>query len=181
MMRQLILLLSFVVMPTLAAAQETVDSTLVTENRQGYSFAFFSRQTVLEAMDDYRQAQKSLDVLQNTYDKEMARAEEVLNKQFAEYVEGQHSFPENILLKRQKELQQLMQQSLSFKEEAKQLLIKAEQDLVGPVRQRLADMVRILGEERGYDFIIDTDAETHPFINTRKGVDVTRLLIQRLN
>lgn len=149
----------------LAVAQ---DGSTVTK-----SFGYLSYDAVLKAMPAYKEAQKNLDDLKANYAKELERSETEFSKQFAEYVDGQKSFPENILLKRQKELQQLMEQSLKFKQEAQQLLEKAEAELMQPVHQRLNEALSKIGAQKGYDYIINTDNNNLPYINTNKGEDIT--------
>jgi outer membrane protein len=161
------LLLSFVLLSaaiSFIAAQETAPTK---------KFGYLSYDAVLKAMPAYAEAQKSFNDLKASYAKELERAESEFSKQFAEYVDGQKTFPENILLKRQKELQQLMEQSLSFKQEAQQLLDKAEKELMQPVNQKLKEALYKIGTERGYDYIINTDNNSYPFVNTQTGEDIT--------
>jgi uncharacterized protein YqeY len=116
-------LLSFILLSAtfiFVAAQESTPTK---------KFGYLSYDAVLKAMPSYAEAQKSFNDLKASYAKELERSESEFSKQFAEYVDGQKTFPENILLKRQKELQQLMEQSLTFKQEAQQLLDKAEKEL----------------------------------------------------
>ena len=124
-------------------------------------------------MPSYAEAQKSFNDLKASYAKELERSESEFSKQFAEYVDGQKTFPENILLKRQKELQQLMEQSLTFKQEAQQLLDKAEKELMQPVHQKLKEALYKIGSERGYDYILNTDNNSYPFVNNQTGEDIT--------
>ena len=111
----------------------------------------------------------------------MERSETEFSKQFAEYVDGQKSFPENILLKRQKELQQLMEQSLKFKQEAQQLLEKAEAELMQPVHQRLKEALYKIGMQKGFDYILNTDNNGYPFINIEKGEDITAEVVSEVS
>ena len=171
------LLLSFVVLATtftLAIAQE--DSVVVKK-----TFGYLSYDAVLKSIPSYAEAQKSYNDLKASYTKELERSETEFSKQFAEYVDGQKSFPENILLKRQKELQQLMEQSLKFKQEAQQLLDQAEAELMQPVHQRLKEALYKIGMQKGYDYIIKTDNNGYPFINTEKGEDITAEVVSEVS
>ena len=141
------------------------------------TFGYLSYNSVLKNMPQYKEAQNKLQNLRNEYDKEMVRAEDNFSKQFAEYIDGQKSFSENILLKRQKELQTLMEQSLQFKEEAKKLLAKAEAETMAPVYDKLNEAIKKVGENKKLDYIINTDNNNCPFINKSKGEDVTQFVI----
>jgi outer membrane protein len=143
-------------------------------------FGYLSYDSVMHVMPEYANAITSYENLKTTYDNEMKRSEQDFNKQFKEYVDGQKSFPENIMLKRQKELQQLMDQTLQFKNEAEQLLTQAKAELLAPVYERLQQVIDAIGVERGYDFIINTDHNACPFINKSKGEDINGVAISRL-
>ncbi|MBQ9642040.1 MAG: OmpH family outer membrane protein [Bacteroidaceae bacterium] len=170
----------------MVSAQEAVlsDSALNSVERviiQPQRFGYLSYTEVLRAMPEYETAIKSLDELKQTYDQELLRAEQDFSRKFYEFVDGQQDFPENIMLKRQKELQQLMNESISFKEEAKKLLTQSEQELMAPLHDRLKDVLRKVGLERNYSFILNTDNNSYPFINTTgEGEDCTDIVKENL-
>ena len=164
-------LLSFILLSAtfiFVAAQESTPTK---------KFGYLSYDAVLKAMPSYAEAQKSFNDLKASYAKELERSESEFSKQFAEYVDGQKTFPENILLKRQKELQQLMEQSLTFKQEAHQLLDNAEKELMQPVHQKLKEALYKIGSERGYDYILNTDNNSYPFVNNQTGEDMIMLVL----
>ena len=136
-------------------------------------FGYLSYNDVLHAMPQYEKAQQTLASMRASFESELKRSEDDFSKQFAEYVEGQKSFPENILLKRQKELQQLMEQSLQFKKEAQALLEKSEAEVMAPLHAKLNDVIHRIGMERGYAYVLNTDNRAFPFINGDLGTDIT--------
>lgn len=142
-------------------------------------FGYLSYEQVMHAMPEYAQAMKSLGELKQSYDNEMKRAEADFTKKFGEYLEGQKTFPENIMLKRQKELQMLMEQSLKFKTEAESALSNAEQELMAPVNEALKDAITIVGKERGYAYVMNTDSNAYPYVSD-KGEDCTEAVLMQL-
>ena len=132
---------------------------------QPQHFGYLSYNDVMKAMPEYEQAMQSIEELKATYDQEMTRAEQEFSKKFAEYVDGQKYFPENIMLKRQKELQQLMEQSIQFKKEAQELLTNAEAELLAPVKERLQEAIRTVGKNCNYAYVLNTDANAYPYIS----------------
>ena len=175
-MKKIFTLIALFACVGMIAAQETVLSSSNTPQQvliQPQHFGYLSYNDVLHAMPQYQQAMKSLEELKKTYDQEMERSEKDFSKKFTEYLDGQKTFPENIMLKRQKELQQLMEQSLTFKQEAQQLLDKAEKELMQPVHQKLKEALYKIGTERGYDYILNTDNNSYPFVNSQTGEDIT--------
>lgn len=147
------------------------------------NFGYLSYDEAIKAMPEYAQAQKSLEKLKEYYDKEMERAEQEFTKKFSEYIDGYRSFPENIMLKRQKELQQLMEQSMTFKNEAKQLLNKSEKELMEPLYKKLNNILNIIGTEYNLNYILNTDGNTYLFINKTngEGMDITDIVIKQMS
>ena len=135
--------------PTPAAPQQVII--------QPQHFGYLAYSEVLKAMPEYQQAMKSLKDLKASYDQELQRAEQDFSKKFSEYIDGQKSFPENIMLKRQKELQQLMEQSMQFKSEA--------QELLAPVHARLKQAITTVGKRHSYAYVLNIDGNTYPYIS----------------
>lgn len=195
MKKNILLIFSFLTF-VLASAQEvspvstpaTADVPAAVETRiehnnvtvQSQKFGYFSYNEAMKSMPEYIQAQNSLDKLKKYYDQEMDRSEQEFTKKFSEFIDGYKSFPENIMLKRQKELQQLMNQSIAFKNEAQQLLTKSEEELMAPVHAKMKEALHKIGIERNYNYILNTDNNAYPFINTTngQGEDITNDIIK---
>ena len=160
-MNKLVLCLSFLLLPFAVKAQTT----------QG-RFGYLSYNAIFQAMPEYEVSRQKLADLKSKYDKEAQRSEEEFQRKFAEFLQGQKEFPENILLKRQHELQDLLTKSIRFKEESQKLLVQAEKDL--------NEAIRAVGVERGYAYIINTDGNTCPFINPAVADDVTNYVKEKL-
>jgi outer membrane protein len=173
-MKKLHILIALFSCAAFATAQETVLSVSATPDAssqqqviiQPQHFGYLSWNEVLRAMPEHAQAMKSLEEMKKTYDDEMARAEQDFSKKFTEYLDGQKTFPENIMLKRQKELQQLMEQSLQFQKEAQELLTKAEAELLEPVRARLTEAIQAVGKQRNYAYVLNTDSNAYPYVGS---------------
>lgn len=169
-----------------AAAQEAAlsDSMKVVVEKhiiQPQHFGYISYDEVLHAMPEYPVAMESIRKLKETYDQELVRAEKDFTRKFSEFVDGQKDFPENIMLKRQKELQMLMEESMRFKEEARQMLTQSEKELMAPLHQRLKEAMRTVGLQRNYAYILNTDNNSYPFINlTGEAEDCTQLVLDEL-
>ncbi|MCQ2259050.1 MAG: OmpH family outer membrane protein [Bacteroidaceae bacterium] len=148
---------------------------------QHQHFGYLSFNEVMKAMPEYAQAIKSLEELKDAYDKELERSESDFSKKYAEYIDGQKSFPENIMLKRQKELQMLMDQSIQFKKEALELLAKSEEELMQPVTERLKEAIAEVGKANKYAFILNTDANAYPYISSEgEAEDCTDAVLTKL-
>ena len=123
-------------------------------------FGYLSYSAVIHQMPEYIQAQEKLALLQKRYDEELARADKEFNLKFAEFLDGQKTFPENILLKRQKET----------------LLEKARKDFGLPVEEKLNTIIADVAKQLQLEYVLNTDNNACPYINKEAGVDITTLV-----
>lgn len=131
-------------------------------------------------MTDYATATRSLNELKAKYDAETKRSVDDFNSRYEDFLEVQRKLEPSILRKRQAELEELMERNIAFRKESERLLKKAEEDIYAPVRTKLNNTVRQMGKESGYAFILNTDNNSVPFVNTAMGEDVTEALIAAL-
>lgn len=161
-MKKLILFLLLLLPATMADAQ--------------VKFGYLSYSEAIKAMPGYADMQKSLAELKRQYANETKRSEEEFNQKYEAFLEGQKDFAPSILKKRQYELQELLNNSVSFKKEAARLLEQAEADMYAPLKKRLNEILRQVGRERGYAFILNTDNDAVPYIDTTSGEDISSLV-----
>ena len=144
-------------------------------------FGYFSFDNVLKSMPDYVMAQRSIDDLRQKYDAEMKRAEDEFNSKYEEFLDVQKDLVPAILRKRQAELQEMMQKNINFKNEAQLLLKQAEADAFAPVKNKLYNALTKVGQAQGYAFILNTDGDACPYVNSEMGEDATELIKEALN
>lgn len=147
---------------------------------QGFRFGYLSYTEAFRSMPDFEKAQNSLQDLRGKFDTETKRVEEEFNKKYEQFLDGQRDFAPSILKKRQAELQELMTKNIAFKEESERLLKQAEADAYAPLKARLATVLEKIGKEKGYAFILNTDNNATPYINTEMGEDVTPMVTDAL-
>ena len=143
-------------------------------------YGYLHYDSLLVKMSDYAAAQEQLATLRKQYQQETDYNEQSFKRQFAEFLQGQKNFPQNILLKRQRDLQEAMEKSIAFRQSAEELLKKAAVDLLLPVRQRLDAAIREVGMERGYQFVLNLDNNTVPFVHPQIGEDATPYVREKL-
>ena len=153
---------------------------LIGEISAQVKFATVDYDAVLKQMPEYAQALQNLTDLKAKYEKEAARGEEEFQKKFSDFLQGQKEFPENILVKRQAELQTLMEAGIKFRKEAQELLSKAETECMANVKARLNDAIQAVGLEGGYAFVLNTSKDACPFVNPSVGDEVTKLVLKHL-
>ncbi len=136
-------------------------------------FAYLSYDSVMYAMPEYGEMQKEMSALRAQYEAEQKRVEDDFNKKYEEFLDGQASFPKTILQKRQNELQEMLDKNIAFKRESQKLLAEAEAIMLNALKARIAIALEVIGQEKGYAFILNTDGDAAPWVNTALGDDIT--------
>ena len=121
--------------------------------------------SLLVGLPQYAQVQQRMEELHKKYESETAYNEQNFKRLFAEFLQGQKDFPQNILMKRQRDLQEQMEKSIAFRKEAGALVRAAEADMMKPLREMLDELIRNVGLERGYEMIINLDTPAYPFLH----------------
>ena len=136
-------------------------------------YGYLSYDEVFQSMPEYATMQANLQTLREKYEAEQKRVEDDFNKKYEEFLDGQAGFPKTILQKRQSELQEMLDKNIAFKKEGLRLLSQAEKEAKAPLKQRLADVLKQVGEARGYAFILNTDCNAAPWMNAAMAEDCT--------
>lgn len=142
-----------------------------------FKFGYLSYEKALKSMREYAFTEQQMANLRSQYEAETRRVEDDFNRKYEEFLDGQREFPKTILEKRQMELQELLEKNIAFKHKSREELAKAEQEAFAPLRIRLIETVERIARERGFAFIVDTDAKALPYINPDMGEDIN-LLVQ---
>ena len=143
-------------------------------------FGYLSYNGVFQLMPEYAQARTDFAALKAKYDAEATRAEEEFQRKFAEFLNGQKDFPQSIMLKRQAELQDLMDRSIAFRKETTRLLAEAEKRMQEPIVATLNQAIYDVAAERGLIYVLNTDNNAVPFIHPQVGVDITQAVLDKL-
>ena len=148
---------------------------------QNIQIGYLSYDSALTTMPGYAIAQAQMQELRQAYEAELKRVEEDFNQKYEAFLEGQRDFPRTILLKRQTELQQLMQQNLDFKRQGKSDLEKASEEVFAPLRLRLDQAIAKVAKEKGLALVVNTDSRACPFIDPDMGVDLQEAVASELD
>lgn len=143
-------------------------------------FGYMSYKQILQQLPEYAQATKDLAILKAKYEAEAQKGEEEFQRKFVDFLQGQKDFPQAIMLKRQAELQTLMDNGVAFRMKSQELIASAEKDLMQEAYKRLNRALLEVGVEYGYGYILNTDDNNCPYINPVIGFDVTELVRQKL-
>lgn len=155
---------------------DTVSAAPETQPKYGY----LNYRAVFESMPEYEAAQQSLAEIKAKYDTETRHNEEEFRRMYLDFLQGQKDFPQTIMLKRQKELQNAMERGIQFRSDMAELLKSAQKELEAPILAKLDSTIKIVGEEKGCEFVMNTDAHAFPFIDPTLGEDITEAVRQKL-
>lgn len=143
-------------------------------------YGYFSMSSVLDSIPEYRTAQDDYNALLVRCDAEVAHSEEELTRCYVAFLDGQNNFPEPILRKRQKELQDLVDRSVVLRDQLKEWLSQAHDSLFAPVNKRVDEAVARVCIVRDLAYAIDADNSSYRFINPKFGCDITALVLQEV-
>ena len=135
---------------------------------------------LLQCMPEYQNAKLQMQELRKKYEAEASYNESSFKRMFAEFLEGQKDFPQNIMLKRQRDLQEAMEKGIAFRQAADSLLRQAEIDIQKPIRERLDIAIYNVGAEHGYECIFNTDTNSVPFLHPMLTEDATPFVLEKL-
>lgn len=166
--KALLLVIGLVALSTVAMAQVQV------------KYGTLSYDAMLKSMPEYGHVQEQMKQLRKQYEAEAAHNEKTFKRQFAEFLQGQKDFPQSIMLKRQRDLQESMEKSLVFRRSADSLLVLAQKDMERPMRARLDSAITAVGLERGYEYVVNTDEKVYLFVHPQWCEDATPFVKQKL-
>ena len=178
MTKKTFLYLALVLMPMTSFAQQatSVNQQVNVDAQPVLRFGYFSYDEVFHTMPGYAIAKHNMDDLRAKYDAETKRSEDEFNSKYEEFLDGQRTFAQSILEKRQVELRELMEKNVAFKAEAKRLLQEAEAKAYVPLREKINEALQKIGKDKGFAFIINTDSNAAPYVDAAMGEDITGLL-----
>lgn len=151
------------------------------DNAPALKFGYLSYDLALKSMKEYATVQMRMDSLRSAFNAEMQRVEDEFNRKYEDFLDGQKDFPRTILLKRQTELQEMLQKNVAFKQQSVQEMKDTEAQLMAPLRIHLNEAIATIAREQGLVLVINTDANACPFIEPAMGVDVNELVVKKLN
>ena len=142
-MKKLLLVVSIVVTAAFAQAQR---------------YAIIDTKYILDKMPDYKEAQKHLDDVAASWQKEIDAQQQELDRMYKDYEAEQVMLSEELRKKREdqlfvkeKGLRDLQRKRFGFEGD----LFKRRQELIKPIQDKVYNAVQKLDVQRGYDFILD--------------------------
>jgi len=136
-------------------------------------FGYIDFDRTLHEMNEYKIADIVYKDIVAGYEAEIERNDKEFYRQYVEFLHSQGHLSNTILLKRQKELQQLSDNSLEFKKKQKELLAADRDSLMAPVKEKLDKAIKDVADILKLDYVIDSSAKGFLYIG-ENGVDITK-------
>ena len=135
-------------------------------------FGYVSYKELVKSLPEYSIVESHLDELQAKYEAEIERSEREFNQKYTDFIEEQSQFPDNIRVKRHKELQELMEKAMAFKHEVNSAMREARHEMMKPLYDKVDEAVMKVCETGDYDYILNTDERAYIAIHPERGTDV---------
>lgn len=140
-MKKLLLLSLMAIVPMFAMAQ--------------IKFATVRLQEIFEMMPETIEANKTLAELAKKYEAENKTIKKEYEIKYTDYVKSRNNMPQNIRVRREQELMQISQAIEEFMMVAENDIKQQQELLMLPIKAKLMEAVKAVGDEAGYAFIID--------------------------
>lgn len=149
---------------------------LVAQNKFGY----FSYKAVLDSLPQYHEAINEYNKLKQRCNEEIEHNELRLTRTYVSFLDGHRNFPEPILRKRQNELQQMIDNSVHFRDEVKKWLREAKDSFCTPCYDTIAVALKRVCTEMKLAYAIDIDRNIYKYINPEMGEDITEYILKAI-
>ncbi len=143
-------------------------------------FAHFNTADIIPSMKEYTTAMEELQNMQKQYEDDMKLMQDELQKKSEEYQKEQPNLLENVRQRREQELNDLYTRLQQSYQDNQAALQKAEAEKMNEIREKVMAVIKKIGEEGGYVYIVDTSSGVIPFVSTTLSTDITEQVKKEL-
>jgi outer membrane protein len=134
---------------------------------------------LLEAVPGKIEATAAIKELNRKYKEELVVMQNDYNKKYSDFISDQNILSENIKLRRMQELHELEKNINAFMKVAQEDVESQEQQLIEPLRKKLAKAIEAVGREEHFTCIYDLSNPAVVFV-TPQAVDANPLVKKKL-
>jgi len=136
-------------------------------------------QEIVSLMPELTTIQKALDDQTKVIEAELGQMNEEFNGKLKDFQEKQATMPESIKQTRQTELEEIQQRIQTFRQTASTDLQKKQQELLGPVYQKINKAIAEVAVEGKYLYIFQADPQILIYQSPNAN-DVTKIVEKKL-
>ena len=142
---------------------------------QEIKWAFVDSNAIFDIMPEREEAELKFAAIQAQYQEQYKQLETEYTAKYEEYMKIEATLAENLKVRRQQEIQQLIERLQNFVPQAEQDLQQEQSKLMAPIQEKLVNAIKAVGEEQGYTIL-----NSQVFYHTGKLTDVTPLVKAKL-
>lgn len=128
-------------------------------NAQQLKFAHIDTQTLVSQLPEKIEAETKLQEEAKKLEDQLQVMNSDLQKKYEEYINERETLPELIRATKEKEIQDAGQRIESYTQMAQQSLAQKEQQLLGPIIEKVTAAIDAVGQENGFIYIFDTSSQ----------------------
>ena len=140
---------------------------------QNFKFGHINAQEIITVMPEYTKALEELKVLEKTNTDELVRMNQEFNKEYQEFQQQQDSLPANIAARRQKHLEDMVNNITEFRNTVSQEMEKAQMEKIAPIQKKLSEAIKAVGEAEGVIYVFDLSSTPIPYVNETQSINLT--------
>ena len=120
--------------------------------------AYANTEETMNDMPETKAMMAELEKAQKQIEAELKTLEDEYGKKFKIFSEQSDTLIESIKVRRVQELNEIRQRAETYQQESQQQLQAKYGELVTPIRQKLLDTIKVVGEENGFTYIMEKGA-----------------------
>ena len=136
-------------------------------------FAHFNTADIIPNMKEYTTAMEEMQAMQKQYEDDMKLMQDELQKKSEEYQKEQANLLENVRQRREQELNDLYTRLQQSYQDNQAALQKAQAEKMNVISEKVLAVVKKIGEEGGYVYVVDTSSGVIPFVNSTLSTDIS--------
>ena len=144
---------------------------------------YIDSQALMEQLPEFREAQQSLMQLKQDYENQAQDRDVKLRKMQEDFKRQELLLSEARKAEMQAEFEEKVQQLQLFTQEKlgpEGELMRKNIELMEPIFKRINDAIKLLAEESGYDYVLDSAAQSASLVYANEKYDLTETLIEAM-
>jgi outer membrane protein len=138
--------------------------------------AYTNADSILRALPETKAQEEALRSYGQILQTQLQRQQKALEDKMAELEKEKDNLPQIVLQERVKELRQMEENLMSFQQDAQRDMQAKEQELVGPILERVEKGINEVAKELGYAFVLPENV----LLYADPANDITQLVIKKL-
>ncbi len=144
---------------------------------------YIDSQALMEQLPEFREAQQSLMQLKQDYENQAQDRDLKLRKMQEDFKRQELLLSEARKAEMQAEFEEKVQQLQLFTQEKlgpEGELMRKNIELMEPIFNRINDAIKLLAEDLGYDYVLDSAAQSASLVYANEKYDLTETLIESM-